>query len=286
MPSLRGFLEGNARRLGRIRLGCGFSDCLRLFIISVFQGVPVAVRRRCSVVDSKLDGLTEILCSSMMIRVGSVVYAVRNFEGLTILNPDFELFMRAWFQPRKGDVFVDIGSHVGKYAIATAKVVGEEGLVVAVEPHPETFKALQRNVKLNHLRNLVALNLAAWNHSCRLKFYVGGTSSEFSVHRSCYDNSVDVQAKRMDELLIHDLKLWRVDWVKIDVEKAELEVLQGLEETLIRFKPKLLIEVWGKNMEMVKALLKRYGYSMIIVSNIFGSVSEWCVYLLCVPTAN
>lgn len=286
MPSLQGFLKGNVQRFARIRLGYGFPDYCRLFGIAVFQCVPATVRRRGSVVDIKLDGLTKSLCRSMMIRVGSIVYAVRNFEDLQVLNPDFEAFMSAWFQPRKREVFVDIGSHVGKYAIATAKVVGEEGLVVAVEPHPETFKALQRNVKLNHLRNLVAFNLGAWNRSCRLKFYVGGSASEFSVNRTCYDKSVDVQAKRMDELLVHDLKLRRVDWIKIDVEKAELEVLQGLEEALRRFKPKLFMEVWSKNTEKVKTLLKRYGYSMIMVSNTFGSASEWCVYLLCVPTAN
>lgn len=115
---------------------------------------------------------------------------------------------------------------------------------------------------------------------------MGASSSEFSVDRTYYDNSVDVQAKRMDELLVHDLKMRRVDWIKIDVEKAEVEVLQGLEETLSRFKPKLIVEVWNKNMAMVKALLKRHGYSMIAISNTFGSVSEWCVYLFCIPTAN
>jgi len=286
MPSLKGFLKGNARRFGRIRLGCGFSDCCRLFGVAVLQGVPAAVRRRGSVVDGKLDGLTESLCRSLMIRVGSVLYALRDYEDLQIVSPDFESFVQPWFQLKRGDVFVDLGSHVGKYAIPAASIVQKEGFVIAVEPHPETFKALQRNVKLNHLRNLVALNLAAWNRSCRLKFYVGGSSSEFSVNRTCYDNSVDVQAKRMDELLIHDLKLWRVDWIKIDVEKAEVEVLQGLEETLSRFKPKLIGEVWSQNMEMVKGLLKRHGYSMIAVSNTFGSVSGWCVYLFCIPTAN
>lgn len=243
MPCLWGFLNDNARRFRRIRLGRGFSDCCRLFGIAVLQGVPAAVRRRGSVVNGKLDCLMESLCRYIMIRVGSVVYAVRDFEDLQILNPDFEHFVLAWFRPRKRDVFVDIGSHVGKYAIATAKAVGEEGLVVAIEPHPETFKALQVNVKLNHLQNLLPLNLAAWNRSCRLKFYVGASSSEFSVDRTCYGNSVDVQAKHMDELLVHDLKLRRVDWIKIDVEKAEVEVLQGLEETLSRFKPKLIVEV-------------------------------------------
>jgi hypothetical protein len=63
-------------------------------------------------------------------------------------------------------------------------------------------------------------------------------------------------------------------------------VLQGLEETLTRFKPKLIVEVWSENMEMVKGLLKKHGYSMIAVSNTFGSVSGWCVYLFCIPTAN
>ena len=286
MPSLRGFLDGNARRFGRIRLGCGFSDYFRLLSIAFLQGVPTSIRRRGSIVDDKLDVLTKSLCRAFMIRVGSVVYAVRDFEDFTVLSPDFEPFMIAWFQPRKGDVFVDIGSHVGKYAVATAKAVGEEGLVVAVEPHPETFKALQVNVKLNHLGNLVALNLGAWNRSCRLKFYVGASSSEFSVDGTCYDNSMDVQAERMDGLLVHDLKLGRVDWIKIDAEKAELEVLEGLEETLSRFKPKLFVEVWSKNMKLVKDLLKRHGYSMIAVSNTFGSPSEWCVYLLCFPTPN
>lgn len=95
------------------------------------------------------------------------MYAVHDFEDFAILNPDFETFMSAWFQPKKHDVFVDIGSHVGKYAIPTAKAVGEEGLVVAIEPHPENFKALQKNVKLNNLQNLVAVNLGAWNRSCK-----------------------------------------------------------------------------------------------------------------------
>jgi FkbM family methyltransferase len=290
MPSLQGFLDANERRFGRIRLGirlgCGFSDCCRLFAIAVLQSVPTSVRRRGSVVDGKLDGLAKSFCESIKIRLGGVVYAVHDFEDFNILNPDFEPFMSAWFQPRKRDVFVDIGSHVGKYAVPTAKIVGEEGLVVALEPHPQTFKALQRNVKLNRLRNLLAVNAAAWNRSCRLKFYVGGTSSEFSVNKTSYDSSVDVQAKQMDELLVHDLKLKRVDWIKIDVEKAELEVLQGLEETLSRFNPKLIVEVWSKTLEMVKTFLKRHGYSVVMISNTSGSSSEWCVYLLCVPTAN
>jgi FkbM family methyltransferase len=287
MPSLQGFLEGNTQRFARIRLGLGFSDRCRLLGIAALQGIPATFRRLSSVVDDKLESLTKSLFRSMMIRVSSAVYAVRDSDGLTILDPNFETFMLVWFQPRKCDVFVDVGSHVGKYAVAAAKVVGEEGLVVAVEPHPETFKTLQRNVKLNYLQNVVAVNLAAWNRPCRLRFgMVENHPSQFSVNRTSQNKSVDVQAERMDKLLIHDLKLRGVDWIKIDVEKAELEVLQGLEETLSRFKPKLIVEVWGKNMEKVKALLKRHGYNFVKVSNNIESDSECYVNLLCVPTAN
>jgi FkbM family methyltransferase len=182
------------------------------------------------------------------------------------------------------DVFVDIGSHIGKYAIAVANTVGKEGLVIALEPHPETFKVLQKNIKLNHLENVVALNLAAWKDSATLKFYIGSTPSEFSVNRSLFDKSINVQAKRIDELLLRELKLRRVDWIKIDVEKAELEVLQGPTETLATFKPKLLMEVWGNNIKRVKSLLKTCGYDMILISNVFTSKAEWCVYFLCVQT--
>jgi hypothetical protein len=90
----------------------------------------------------------------------------------------------------------------------------------------------------------------------------------------------------MDELLIQDLKLKRVDWIKIDVEKAEIEVLEGLEETLQKYKPRFFIEVWANNREKVKAFAKRHGYSMITVSNSLGSASERCIYLVGIPTPN
>ena len=220
----------------------------------------------------------------MMIRVSNVVYAVRNFEDLTVLNPNFEPFMRAWFRPRRGDVFVDIGSHVGKYALAVAKIVGEEGIVVAIEPHPETFKALRNNIELNRLQNIVVMNVAAWNRSEKLTFHFGGSASEFGAHGNPEKGSVEIQATTIDELLIHDLKLQRVDWIKIDVEKSEIEALKGLERTLRNLKPKLFIEVWNKNIHTVKALLKKNGYSIITISSSFGSSSEWCVYFFCVVT--
>lgn len=87
----------------------------------------------------------------------------------------------------------------------------------------------------------------------------------------------------MDKLLVDDLGLNRVDWIKIDVEAAEYEVLLGLEETLYRFKPKLIVEVWLKNLAKVKALLKRHGYSFVKLSEFGKAQSEYYVEVLCAP---
>jgi FkbM family methyltransferase len=252
--------------------------------MAVIESVPASARRHVPALDNRIKDLREALSRSIMIRVGNVVFAVRGSGDLGVLNPDFEAFMSAWFQPKKAEVFIDIGSHVGKYAIWAAKEVGDQGLVVAVEPHPVTFKALRKNAELNSLKNVLSFNMGAYNRSGKLKFHVGGSDSEFSAHETGYEKSFDVQTKRMDELLIQDLKLKRVDWIKIDVEKAETEVLEGLEETLQRFKPKLFIEVWERNREKVHTFLKKQGYSVILVSDSLGSHSEKCVYLVGMPT--
>jgi FkbM family methyltransferase len=284
MPSLQGLIRDNVPRFKMIPLGVGFSDTMNLLLFSILEAVPNLVKRPGSNFDKKLNRLAETLLSTTTICVGTLLYRVRNSEGLTILNPSFESFMQVWFQPRKGDVFVDIGAHIGKYAVSAAKTVTDEGFVVAVEPHPKTFQILQKNVELNHFKNLQAFNLGAWNTSGILKFYVGSSASEFSAHETGFGKSVDVKTKRMDELLIGELKLQKVDWIKIDVEKAEIEVLEGLSETLNRFRPKIFMEVWGENKKKVQDFLRARGYSIIMVSNSFGSVTDWCVYLVCAYT--
>jgi FkbM family methyltransferase len=219
-----------------------------------------------------------------VVKVNDIAYAVRDYTGLQILTSEFETFMSEWFQPRKGEVFVDIGSHVGKYSIATSKVVGNEGFVVAVEPHPSNYVVLKKNIELNNLKNMVAFNLAAWDRQCRLQFFVGSTSADSNIDRYCYGcGSFEVQAERMDNLLVNEVGLERVDWIKIDVEAAEYEVLLGLEETLIKFKPKLIIEVWRRNMGKVKAFLDRHGYRFVKFSGFGEAQSEWFVDVLCVP---
>lgn len=173
VPSLRHFLGESLERAQKVSMGYNFFDQLRLLGMAVLQSVPNAIRSWYSAVNLMINNGTEYLCRKLVIKVNGVVYTVRDYEGFRILNPEFETFMSDWLQPKNGEVFVDIGSHVGKYAIATSKIVGDKGFVVAIEPHPSNFAALKKNIKLNNLKNMVAFNLAAWDKQCMLRFFIG-----------------------------------------------------------------------------------------------------------------
>ena len=59
---------------------------------------------------------------------------------------------------KKGDVFVDVGAHIGYFTLLASKIVGPVGRVYAFEPNTNNFKLLQKNVKRNKLNNVICIN--------------------------------------------------------------------------------------------------------------------------------
>lgn len=66
----------------------------------------------------------------------------------------------AFLDPKAGDVVFDVGAHIGSFALKAARLVGEEGLVVALEPELENYRILKENIELNGLENVVLLPMA------------------------------------------------------------------------------------------------------------------------------
>jgi FkbM family methyltransferase len=164
------------------------------------------------------------------------------------------------FRPKEGDIVVDIGAHMGRYTIPSAKSVGVSGKVIAVEAHPYNFGILQHNLKLNKLTNVSALNRAVYSKKAYLKLYLPDEDLGYTMHHSLmtnylstkYNNEierkfVEVEADTLDNLL-KSSGITTVNWIKIDVEGAEYEVLKGAREILSTNKPiSILVEVHGKN---------------------------------------
>ncbi|MEM0500508.1 MAG: FkbM family methyltransferase, partial [Candidatus Korarchaeota archaeon] len=116
------------------------------------------------------------------------------------------------------------------------------------------------NIKLNNLNNVVALNIAAWKEEGILKLFIGDMHGHHSVKRNFGLGYVEVRAKALDEV-IDQLKVKKVNLIKIDVEGAELEVLEGLARTLEKYRPTVIVEVLG-DPRKVEEFANSKGYKM------------------------
>jgi FkbM family methyltransferase len=180
------------------------------------------------------------------------------------------------FLPEQGDIVVDIGAHMGRYTIISSKRVGANGKVVAIEAHHSNFEMLKSNIKLNQLTNVTPLNYAVYSKETKIKLYLPDEESGYTMHHSIMSNYVftkykdktgdkfvEVSANTLDYLL--QLKgITDVNWVKIDVEGAEFEVLKGAHNVLSNSKDiSLLIEVHGKDTyEPIIESLRSYNFKI------------------------
>src|SRR5829696_1770168 len=158
------------------------------------------------------------------------------------------------FTPKEGDIVVDIGAHIGLYTIISSKRVGTKGKVVAIEAHPGNFEMLNSNIKLNQLTNVIPLNYAVHSKETKVKLYLPSGESGFTKYNTIMPNwinaqekFVEVNANTLDYLLqFNEIRQEEVNWIKIDVEGAEFEVLKGATNVLSKSKDiAILIELHG-----------------------------------------
>jgi FkbM family methyltransferase len=158
------------------------------------------------------------------------------------------------FTPKEGDIVIDIGAHIGLYTIISSKRVGANGKVVAIEADPENFEMLNSNIKLNQLTNVIPLNYAVFSKETKIKLYLPSGESGFTKYNTIMPNwintqekFVEVNANTLDYLLqLNKIRQEEVNWIKIDVEGAEFEVLKGATNVLSKSKDvAILMELHG-----------------------------------------
>jgi FkbM family methyltransferase len=180
-------------------------------------------------------------------------------EDLGIISESFESEIFSIFKPKEGDIVVDCGAHIGKYTIYASKLVGSRGKVLAIEPEPRNFEILNKNCQINHCKNVILLKNAVWDSDKELKLFITNAVTEHSLKRVT-QNFIKVRALKLDTLL-GKLKLEKVDWLKIDAEGAEIEVLKGAKKYLTKGKIKNIIIESEKPKELLPTI-KKLGYSV------------------------
>jgi FkbM family methyltransferase len=138
---------------------------------------------------------------------------------------------------------VDIGGNLGYYALLEAKMVGEAGRVIAIEPVAANFAQLSKNVQANGYRNVLLHNVAIGPSNGTASMYIGKKSNWHTLHPVPWETrEIKVRVSTLDTVLAqHDLP--SVDLIRMDLEGYEVEVIHGMVETLENYSPRLLVEL-------------------------------------------
>jgi FkbM family methyltransferase len=143
-----------------------------------------------------------------------------------------------------GETVIDIGAHIGYYTLLFAKCVGETGQVVSFEPLPANFVLLQKNAELNHLEQVRVIEMAVFSRTAELVISASddmANPGDASVLSPKSEKTFQVSAITLDAFVAKaGLK---PDFIKMDVEGAEHDVLVGARETIAKYRPKMLIEL-------------------------------------------
>jgi FkbM family methyltransferase len=182
----------------------------------------------------------------------------------------------------EGSVCWDVGTERGWFSLLMGRLVGPGGRVDGFEAFPPNFKKLQENIELNNFHWVHPHNLAVSDHAERM-FFVP-PSNEVTNHSGLEDcnngvgyltsdnspGSIEVSTCTLDEQA-SEMKLDRLDFIKIDIEGAEVAALRGARETIIRFQPKIAVEYNRKaalrartSMQELDDLLEGYGYDRYV----------------------
>jgi FkbM family methyltransferase len=189
---------------------------------------------------------------------------------------------------RRGMTVVDVGANDGLYTLFAAGRVGRRGRVLAFEPSSRERRVLERNIAVNRLRNIVVVPSALANEPGQATLQIapslhGGHNTLGGFAHKGVDAvaTEQVEVETLDAVIAR-LAIAKVDAIKIDVEGAELKVLQGARDVLQRLRPVLLIEANDDALRKQEAsttgliaLLRSLGYAIFVFSESTGLEEPW-----------
>lgn len=174
-------------------------------------------------------------------------------------------FWRAQLQP--GMTVIDVGANVGVYTFSAAQQVGASGRVFAVEPFSSCVQCLKETCRVNQLDWVTVCAGAASDRPGTAKLSLHGASELNEVIRDdtpAAGTFEEIACFTLDSLIDQE-NIQRVDWLKIDAEGHEMQVLAGSSRILKEFKPRILYEniagAKGSNIPVAE-FLQAQGYQL------------------------
>jgi len=222
------------------------------------------------------------LCRGLYIK-GNFLYnkrpATYSLEEIFLSNYDF----------RNKSIF-DVGANIGMRSMFFS--INGAKMIYAFEPDPDSYKIMNKNIKKNNLENIYSFNIGVGHLSSKEKFYslrfrreestfdrrlLSGISHPSYKEISTYITSLDAFSEKNDV---------EIDFVKIDTEGYEVNVIKGMANIIKIIKPDLYFEIHGPNLGTkqenlieVYSILNNNNYKIINLKDRHFLNSDYIYYL-------
>jgi len=201
------------------------------------------------------------------------------------LEPGTRILIQRMLEP--GSTFVDVGANIGMHTLAAAHAMAGSGRIIAFEPFAPTHALLRKTIWMNGFSAIVETHQsAASNHSGTQTLFLGATSGHHSLYELQPSNlqdspsTVDVALVRIDDVIPAGVT---VDLMKIDVEGAELQALEGASRTITNNRDiALIVEFGGSHIQRSGhtpddwlGAFERFGLEFGVIDSESGKLETW-----------
>ena len=159
-------------------------------------------------------------------------------------------------------VIYDIGANVGFYSLLAAELAGTNGHVYAFEPLPRNIEYLSQHAQINHYETIKIIEAAVSDHEGEAYFDLGASTAMGYLAQA---GELKVKVVCLDEMFARG-EILPPDYMKIDVEGAEFEVIQGSQNILEAYHPTLFLDTHNRTAhQQTLDRLERLGYQFTIL---------------------
>jgi FkbM family methyltransferase len=166
---------------------------------------------------------------------------------------------------RPGDVVWDVGAHIGFFSLLASRLVGPNGSVHAFEPIPANRERLLASLELNRTRNVTVHDCVLSDRSGDCILFPGSASTTWTLVEPGDGEGIPIRSTTLDEFGSSGPP---PTLVKIDAERAEVDVLRGGLDLIAEHRPKLLVEFHdGQLLAASRDLLPGYDFRPLDVNH-------------------
>ena len=208
-------------------------------------------------------------------------FMIQAFDAQQFYETETTQFLGAILRP--GDTFIDIGAHVGYFAMVAATFVGAMGSVYAFEPNAENYARLVEHIELNRAWQVQPLHLAVGDHEHVATFFINADNDgghalwDVALHPQCEQTRHGGEQRRvfvtsLDRFLA-ERPIGSLRAIKIDAEGSEVAVLRGAARALERHQVPFVIaevnrfglEQMGTSERELRELMAELGYEAWVI---------------------